>query len=187
VIVVGILAPLDGAAAPGPSDRVVGVARRAAATGARTEIVGIAPEGPLGDRQLAQLAAARIGHATVTRSDAAGIESADLDLALRYLPEVRAVVLVAPAAPLLATAIAASAWSGAALVVVGPLDPDAVAVIDAAAAIDVGTSIVLDPPARDPDGAFASVVAALAVRLDAGDEPGGAWRSTLAHLAIDPG
>ena len=149
--------------------------------------MGVAPPGLAGDRQLAQLARAGVGHATVTRSAAAGIEPADLDLALRYLPEVRAVVLVAPPTPLLACAIAASAWSGAALVVVGPLDADSAAALDAAAsgAGQPGPT-VLDPPARDPDGAFAGVVAALAVRLDAGEGPGSAWRSTLDALAVDP-
>jgi hypothetical protein len=186
VIVVGILASSGGASTSGSIGTVLEVARRAAATGARTEIVGVAPTGRVGDRQLAQLAGAGVGHATVTRSAAAGIEPADLDLALRYLPEVRAVVLVAPPTPLLASAIAAAAWSGAGLVVVGPLDADAAAALDAAGG-DPGQigPTVLDPPARDPDGAFAGVVAALAVRLDAGEGPDSAWRSTLDALAVD--
>lgn len=182
MIVVGVLLPGSSAA------RVGEIARRAAATGARTEVVGVAPPGALGDRQLVELATAGVGHATVTRSAAADIEPADLELALRYLPEVRVVALVAPPALLLATAHAASAWSGAALLVVGPLDADAVAAIDLAGAGDGGTRapIVLEPPAHDPDGAFAGVVAALAVRLEAGEDLAGAWRSTLAALAIDP-
>lgn len=191
MIVVGVLVP--GVAA---TDAVVEIARRAAGTGARTEIVGVAPSGDVGDRQLVSLAAAGVGHATVTRSAAPGIEAADLDLALRYLPDVRAIVLVRPAAPLLVTALATSAWSGAALVVVGPLDTDASAALDAnaPAAPDVpgrasgraGAPIVLDPPARDPDGAFAGLVATLAVRLDAGEDPAHAWGSTVTALAIDP-
>lgn len=188
MIVVGILSPSPGA--------VVEIARRSAATGARTEIVGVAPAGPVGDRQLGQLAAARVGHATVIRSGAAGIEPADLDLALRYLPDVRAIVLVAPSASLLATASAASSWSGATLVIVGPLDADATAAIAPSTAAlapstDAGSDrsaapIVLDPPARDPDGAFAGVVADLAVRLDAGEDVANAWRSTVEALALDP-
>lgn len=176
MIVVGILTPL---ASPRAADPVE-IAKRAAATGARTEVVGVAPPGDPGDRELVVLAAAGVGHATVTRSAASGIEPADLELALRYLPDVRVIALVAPPAPLLATALAASAWSGATLIVVGPLDADALRLIDGS---DV---IVLDPPAHDPDGAFAGVVAALAVRLDAGEDPARAWRSTLAALAIDP-
>lgn len=189
MIVVGILAPSSeveagrGSSAVGVS--VVAVAARAAAAGARTEIVGVAPAGDGGDRQLVELATAGIGHATVTRSSAAGIEAADLDLALRYLPDVRVIALVAPSTPLLATALGASSWSGAALIVVGPLDADGTAAI-AAVPPGPGTPIVLDPPDEDPDAAFAGVIAALAVRLDAGEDPAGAWRSTVTALAIDP-
>ena len=187
MIVVGILVPSVTTAPVSNSEpnSVLEIARLAAATGARTEIVGVSPSGQVGDRQLAQLAAARVGHATVTRSSAGGIDPADLDLALRYLPDVQVVVLVAPAATLLATALAASAWSGAELVVVGPLDEDASAELDATAGRH-GAPIVLDPPARDLDGAFAGLVAALAARLDAGEDRAGAWRSTLAALAIEP-
>ena len=181
MIVVGVLQP---AAAPSGTAlaAVVEIARRAAAAGARTEVVGVAPGGSTGDRQLVELALAGVGHATVIRSEATGIEPADLDLALRYLPDVRAIVLVAPNAALLATALAASSWSGAALVLVGPLDAEATAAVDAAAV----PPILLEPPARDPDGAFAGVAAALAVRLDAGEDPAAAWQATVATLALDP-
>ncbi|HYK96111.1 MAG TPA: hypothetical protein VE011_09640 [Candidatus Dormibacteraeota bacterium] len=174
MIVVGILGSGSGA--------VLEIARRAAATGARTEVVGAASGGAEGDRQLLQVASAGVGHATVTRSAAGpepGIEPADLELALRYLPDVRAIVLVAPAGPLLATAAAAAGFTAATVVVVGPVD---------AAALDaVGSPqlIVLDPPGRDPDGAFAGVVAALATRLDAGDEPAAAWAATVSMLAVE--
>lgn len=176
MIVVGILAP-DAASAS-----AVAIANRAAATGARTEIVGIAPVGAAGDRHLAALAGAGVGHATVVRSGAAGIEPADLELALRYLPDVRVVVVVAPQAPLLETALAAASWSAAALILVGPLDSEAGALADAAQP----APIVLAPPAQDPDDAFAGLVAALAARLDAGEDGASAWRGTLETLAIDP-
>jgi hypothetical protein len=179
VIVVGILAPVTaGPSAAGGS--VVEIATRAAAAGARTEVVGVAPAGDVGDRQLVELATAGVGHATVIRSAASGIEPADLDLALRYLPDVRVIALVAPTALLVATALAASSWSGALLIVVGPLEADALDSIGPSGAI------VLEPPAHDPDAAFAGVVASLAVRLDSGDDPTDAWRSTVAALAIDP-
>lgn len=223
MIVVGILAGGSGGHSrdSGGHSRsrvsVIEIARRAAAADARTEVVGVVPAGAIGDRQLVELAAARVGHATVVRSAAPGIEPADLDLALRYLPDVRVVVMVAPSTALLATASTASAWSGATLIVVGtldaaasaaaagaadaaahpdaPVDPDAPVARDAPVAInettfpaadDALTPIVLEPPAHDPDGAFAGVVAALAVRLDAGEDPASAWRSTIAALAIDP-
>jgi hypothetical protein len=192
VIVVGILEASGGT--------VLEVARGAAATGARTEVVGAAPIGPAGDRLLLELAAAGVGHATVTRSTraiaepaagsasaaaagAAGqadIEPADLELALRYLPDVRAIVLVGPPATLLLTAAAAVSFAGAVLVVIGPVDP---AALDA---LGAPGPIVLDPPAHDPDGAFLGVVAALATRLDAGEAPSTAWRATVSALALDP-
>jgi hypothetical protein len=183
VIVVGILTSAHAGRSAGVS--LVEIARRAAASGARTEVVGVAPAGPVGDRQLLELATARVGHATITRSAALAIDAADLELALRYLPDVRCIVVVAPTAAMLATAIAASAWSGAGLLVIGPLDEDASAAI-AAAPPGAGAPIVLDPPARDPDGGFAGVVAALAVRLDAGEDPSSAWRTTVAALSLDP-
>ncbi|HUG31209.1 MAG TPA: hypothetical protein VMQ65_11940 [Candidatus Limnocylindria bacterium] len=197
MIVVGILMP----GAPSTA-AVVEIARRAAATGARTEIVGVAPAGAAGDRQLVELAAAGVGHATVTRSGAAGvepgtavgiqpgtvgIEPADLELALRYLPDIRAIVLVEPDEALLATASAASAWSGTTLIVVGTAEADYAATGSAASgSATTAEPIVLQPPARDPDGAFAGLVAALAVRLDAGEVPAVAWQATLAALAVDP-
>lgn len=174
MIVVGILAPRSAPA-------IGAVARRAAlGGGARVEVIGVASGGPDGDRLLLELARAGVGHATVTRSGAATIEPADLELALRYLPDIRVIVLAAPGGSLLRVAADGSSWSAATLVILGPLDDDGAAVADAAGAI------VLDPPASDPDEAFAGVVAAFARRVDAGEAPAGAWRSTLASLAVDP-
>lgn len=173
VIVVGVLAPGDA------GERAVAIARRAAASGARVEVVGVVAATPAGDAALLELAAAAIGHATIVRSAAAGIEPADLDLALLYLPDVRAVVLVDPDASLLPVGRAAVSWSGASLVVVGA----------AGESVEDGpgpAAIVLEPPATDPDDTFAGFVAALAARLDAGEEPAVAWRSTIDALAVDP-
>lgn len=189
MIVVGVL----GSGAPSAA-AVLEIARRAAATGVRTEIVGVAPAGAAGDRQLLELASAGVGHATVTRSTASGVEAADLELALRYLPDVRAIVLVHPEVALLAIASAAAAWSGGTLIVVGGADADQADtgtlgsgsdVPDAASSRTATEPIVLQPPARDPDGAFAGLVAALATRLEAGDAPAVAWQVTLAALAVD--
>lgn len=175
MIVVGIIG------APGQDDDLAAeVARRAATTGARVEMVGAVAGDAAGDRRLVGLAQAGVGHATVTRTGANGIEAADLELALRYLPEIRAIVLVRPDSSLLPVATSAGAWAGAGLVIVGDSDPGA----DSGPAL--GDAIVLDPPRSDPDGTFAGFVAALAVRLDAGERPGAAWSSTVAALAVDP-
>ena len=171
MIVVGFLG-----AAGDPGTLALEIARRGAGTGARVEMVGVATPDDAGDARLLELAAAGIGHATVVRSAADGLESADLDLALRYLPDVRAIVLVAPDASLVAPAAAASGWSGAVLVIVGDEQEGAAA----------PHAIVLDPPRVDRDGTFAGLVAALAARLDAGDDPATAWQSTIAALAVDP-
>lgn len=153
------------------------VARRAAATGARVEMVGVAPPNAAGDQQLLVLAAAAVGHATVVRTGAGGLEPADLDLALRYLPEVRSIILVGPDATLLPAAAAASEWSGASLVVVGSA---------ALAAQLPDAALALEPPAADPDGTFAGFVAGLAVRLDAGESSAAAFDATVRALAVDP-
>jgi hypothetical protein len=191
VIVVGFLG------APGPDgESAVEIARLAAATGARVEIVGIAPADAPGDALLVDLAAQGIGHATVIRSSADRLEPADLDLALRYLPDIRAIVLVRPAPELLPIASSAAAWAPAGLVVVGAqkgsgdgAHPRAATPPDSAspAPIDGGgaSAIVLEPPDSDPDATFAGFVAAFAVRLDAGEPPEMAWRSTVGALAVD--
>jgi hypothetical protein len=173
VIVVGFLG-----AAGRDAALAVEVARRAAATGARVEMVGAAAPDATGDARLLELAKAGIGHATVIRSGADRLEAADLDLALRYLPEIRAIVLVGPDPSLVAPAAAASGWSGAGLVIVA----------DGTAAPEPGaapSAIVIEPPARDQDATFAGLVAALAARLDAGDDPKTAWQSTATELAVD--
>lgn len=142
-------------------------------------MVGVAPADAAGDGLLLELAAAGVGHATVVRSRASRLEPADLDLALRYLPDVHAIVLVAPEASLLPPAAAASGWSGAGLVVVAR--EGSIVNLD-----EVSEAVVIDPPATDPDGTFAGLVAALAARLDAGDDARTAWQATSSALAVDP-
>jgi hypothetical protein len=176
VIVVGFLGP-----AVGDGELAFEVARLAAATGARVEMVGAASPDSIGDARLVQLAQAGIGHATVVRSGADRLEAADLDLALRYLPDVRAIVLIGPDPSLVAPAVAASGWSGAGLVVV--------ATSSGGATLDTGSAphaIVLESPAVDRDATFAGLVAALATRLDAGEDAATAWRATTHALAVDP-
>src|SRR6185437_23284 len=124
------------------------------------------------------LAAAGVGHATVVRSGADRLDVADLDLALHYLPDIRAIVLVGADASLVPPAAAEASWSGAGLVLVSAKGtaPDTGAAPQA---------IVLEPPASDPDGTFAGLVASLAVRLDAGQDAAAAWKATASALAVD--
>lgn len=153
----------------------VEIARRAAARGAATELIAKVPDGPDGDRRLLELAAAGVGHAAAQRAGAAALEAADLQLALRYLPDLRVVVLAGDSAALALTAAEAAAWASATLIIV----------TDADLAPEVPGAIVLEGPANDPDGAFAGLVAALAVRLEAGEDSARAWRHVTADLLVD--
>jgi hypothetical protein len=156
----------------------VSIAGQAAARGAIVELAGVLPASPEGDRRLIAIARQGIRHAALLRSPAAGMEPADLELALRYLPNAGVIVLVDDGGGLVPTAAAAAAWAGAGLVVVVPHG--------AAAPPDARGGMVLEAPAADPEGTFAGFVADLAARLDAGEEPAQVWRATLTALAVDP-
>jgi len=141
---------------------VVAIAGRVASQGQWVEAVGTLPADDAGDRRLLELRALGVGHAAVLRTPAEGMDAADLDLALRYLPDISAIVLVEPPPGLVATAVAAATWLGAGLVLVG----DAIDLAGEPPKLD--RTVVLGPPRSDPDGVFAGLVAALAVRLAAG-------------------
>jgi hypothetical protein len=173
IVVVGDLGAEAGPTPAGP------IAARIAALGSAVEVVGLLPGDAAGDRRLIQLATQGIGHAAVLRSPGEALEAADLELALRYLPGVGTIVLVDDGrGDLIATAAAAAAWGASGLIVVAP-GGNATADVPA-------TALVLEPPARDLEGTFAGFVAALAVRLEAGEEPAAALRSTIAGLGADP-
>lgn len=177
MIVVGILGGPNAAA----NELATEVARRAAAAPVdpRVEMLGVVPGDAAWDQVMVQLAQARVGHATVVRSARGAMEPADLDLALHYLPDIRAIVLARPPATLLATALDAASWTGAPLLLIGPLEGE---VPVAPAGVQL---LVVEAPERDPDGTFAGFVAAFAVRLDAGETLEAAWRGTLGSLAVD--
>jgi hypothetical protein len=96
------------------------------------------------------------------------LEPADIELALRYLPDYR-VLVIADAIPAesLEVVLAASRWSGAALIVLIQHDSEPPALSPEAT--------VLEAPDGDPDGAFAGVVGAYAAALDRGEEPAEAF------------
>jgi hypothetical protein len=96
------------------------------------------------------------------------VDAADLELALRYVPDYRVLILAADLDPAALEAVAAAAaWSGAHLVAIVPDGASPSALPDGATA--------LLRPAIDPDGAFASMVATYAVALDRGDDPRSAF------------
>lgn len=100
--------------------------------------------------------------------DGLSLDSADLELALRYLPDYRVVVVAADLDERArATVVAAAGWAGAQLVVLTR---------DAAGGVGLpDDATILERPATDPEGAFAAMVAAYAVGLDRGAEPGAAF------------
>jgi hypothetical protein len=64
--------------------------------------------------------------------------------------------------------VAASRWSGAALILVVPQGSEP---------LDVPDATILEAPADDADDAFASVVGGYAAALDRGEEPAEAFAS----------
>ena len=99
-----------------------------------------------------------------------GLDADDLQLALRYLPDYRVLVVAPGLAPAgLATVVSAAAWSGARLIVV----------VDQAGAPSglPADATVLERPAGGDEEAFAAVIAHYAVALDGGAEPRAAFAS----------
>jgi hypothetical protein len=158
---------------------VVAIAGRAATVGAIVQVIGIIGDGTDGDRQLLALAAAGIGHAAVLRTAPRALEVADVELALRYLPDIR-VVISAGASPSLTSGLAdGAAYAGATFILVDDGNQESSA--DGFAE----SAIVLEAPPNDPDGTFAGFVGAFAARLDAGAVPADAWEATIRDLAVD--
>ncbi len=114
------------------------------------------------------------GTATVPELDAA-----DVELALRYLPEHRVIVMADPVGASVARAAAdAAAFAGATLV----------AVVAAGqtphAAFDVAT--VFEAPEDDADGAFAALVGRFAAAIDAGRPIAEAFGAVRLELGWEP-
>jgi ribokinase len=100
------------------------------------------------------------------------LEPADIELALRYLPDYRVLVVAESLAPeALQVVLAATRWSGAALVVVVP---------NGSEPLDVPDATILEAPDGDPDDAFASMVGGYAAALDRGEESVEAFASASA-------
>jgi hypothetical protein len=133
------------------------------------------PDGPaLGEELLVDEDAPEAGGGTTGAPSVDGapaglsVDAADLELALRYVPDYRVLVIAADLdPPALGAVMAAASWSGAH--VIGLL-------VDGSATTDLpdGATALLRP-AADPDGAFAAMVADYAVALDRGDEPRSAF------------
>jgi len=136
------------------------------------------PDGPdLGESILADEEADDAGAADEPRG--LSMDAADLQLALRYLPDYRVLVLAADLDPEpLSTVVEAAGWAGAHLVAVVGRDGEALALPPDAT--------VLERPVVDPDGAFARVVAAYSLALDEGREPRAALADAAGSLGWAP-
>lgn len=145
-------------------------------------MIGIVPAGVEGDATMLELAAAGVGHAAVLRTAVRPLESGDLELALRYLPDIRVVIAAELESMALPSVSGGAAFTGASLIVVQPHGTTRtdVAYVDLPA-----SAIVISAPAADPDGTFAGFVADFAARLDTGAAPADAWDSSVRSLAVD--
>jgi hypothetical protein len=187
------------AALDGPAARI---AMASAQLGCAVQLVGTAGEDDAGDELVLELGRAGVGHVALLRKagqrtlriparnpeddhgaddddlsppllETPSLDAGDVDLALRYLPEVDVLVLAESATPETVAIVAhAARWSDARLIVISsdgktPLEglPD--------------DAIVFEGPSADPDGVFAQMVGAFAAALDEGDEPGEAFRATV--------
>lgn len=103
------------------------------------------------------------------------LDAEDIDLALRYLPEYRVIVVVdALSDSALGAAAAAAKWAGAALVLVVAEGSAVPTSLDPAAT-------VFEAPADD-DGAFARLVGGYAAALDRGDDPAEAFAAATGGM-----
>ncbi len=147
----------------------VALLRDPAPASIETDGTGVDPDLPIDE-----LAGLDDGAADLIEPDAAaspgpGLESADLALALQYLPDYRVVVVAQPLdAAALAAAAEAAGWSGARLVVVTADERSPVATLP-------DDATILEAPADDAEGAFASLVGRYAAALDAGSSPADAF------------
>ena len=215
IVVVGT--PEWRAAEPaGPGGRACRVALAAAARGSAVELIGRAGDDPAGDALLLALARSHVGHVallrdpsrptpivdqavdddpavigsdgdavatpSVARSGGPILEPADVSLGLRYLPAYDVIVVTDDvAAEVIPVAAEAAEFASAHLVVLvgeGSTPPEGLP----------ADALVLQAPADDPDGAFATLVGTYASALAAGDAPadaftaarGAAWERPVA-------
>lgn len=182
-----------GRPALGADDRPDGPAVRAALAaveaGAQVELVGSVGDDAAGDAVAVALGRAGIGHAALLR-DPAGrtpvsgkveaeadamprLDAGDLDLALRYLPECRVLVVTDAFPPdVMAVVVEAAVYHAAALVVV--VEPGA----DEPAGLPSSATLLSAP--ADDGGAFAALVGRYAAGLADGLPADEAWRVALA-------
>ena len=103
------------------------------------------------------------------------LEPGDIELALRYLPDYRVLVVAEPLAEeSLRVALEAAGWNGAALVVIVPAG--------SAQPLATDDATVIEAPLDDPNDAFAGIIGAYAAAIDRGEEPAEAFATASSSL-----
>lgn len=179
-----------GGTADGSAGRAAAIARAAVAAGAEVQVIGRIGGDAAGDALVVALDREGIGHTALLRdavhptplaaallapgttTPPLALEPADAELALRYLPGARVVVAADPLEPPVLAAVVAGASFAAARLVAVVTEPRAPGLPEDAT--------VLVAPREDPGDGFARLVGAYAAGLDAGTEPGLAFREAVA-------
>lgn len=106
------------------------------------------------------------------------LDAADVELALRYLPDYTTVVVAEPQPGAIVTIVVdAAAFSGATLLLV---------VDKAAVSVPPASAVVFEAPVSDPDGAFATMLGELAAAIDRGTPVETAFREVEGRLGLTP-
>ena len=176
IVVVGRPAAAAGDGGIVPDGLTAAIAVAAAEAGAPVEIVGTIGDDGTGDALTVALGRRGVGHAALLRvagaetpRDAAGqpprLDAGDVDLGLRYLTTISALVVTEPLQPDVARVVAdAAGYHSAPLVAVVPpgVDPDPVLL--------AADATVMTAPSRHV-APFARLVARYAAALAAGTRP----------------
>lgn len=108
-------------------------------------------------------------------ADRPALDIADVELALRYLPDIRVVVVVEPAAGMSSSTATEAAAAGAHLVVILETGAARTTEIDGLP----GDALVLAAPDGPGPTTFATLVGRYAAMIDTGTEPGRAFETVL--------
>lgn len=106
------------------------------------------------------------------------LDAADVELALRYLPDYTTVVVAEPQPDAVVTIVVdAAAFSGAALLLV---------VDGVRGSAPPAHAVVFEAPGPDPDGAFATMLGELAAAIDRGTPVEAAFHEVEGRLGLSP-
>lgn len=135
---------------------------------------------PAADRAVPMEADGEPSQPSLIEQGGSALDSADVDLALRYLADFGVLVVADSSYPAIVwTSAEAAVRVGATLIVLQTPSTELVAGLPA-------NAIVFEAPDADPDGVFATMVGTFAAALDDGDDPAMAFRSTVESTGWAP-